>query len=80
MTSGRICIDIKDGIDEINALECVKQVVSMGRISKNNTMFCYASVLSTSKYGDVAVFARDYRKSDCFLVCKHEENQQNQQQ
>lgn len=80
MKPKRIHITIYDDIDESTALECVKQVVSMGRISKNNTMFCYASVLETSKYGDVAVFTRDYRKSDCFFVCKHEENQQNQQQ
>lgn len=80
MKPKRIHITIYDDIDESTALECVKQVVSMGRISKNNTMFCYASILNTSKYGDVAVVARDYRKSDCFLVCKHTKNRQNQKQ
>ena len=70
----KIEIDIRDNIDEVTAVKCVLEVVKQGRISKNGKMFCYATVLDT-KYGEVAVVARDYRKNDCFMVCKHNPKQ-----
>ena len=63
----RIHIDIEDGITPTVALECVKQVVNMGRISKDDTMYCYATTFDTSQ-GELVVLTRDHRKSDCFIV------------
>ena len=66
----RIHLDIEDGIRPVNALNCVKKVVEMGRISDNGKMYCYATVLSTNE-GDVCVITRRYRKSDCFKIIKY---------
>lgn len=63
----RIHIDIEEGIAPTIALECVKQVVNMGRISKNDTMYCYATEFDT-KHGELVVLTRDNRKTDCFAV------------
>lgn len=60
-------LDIEDGISPEIALECVKQVVNMGRISKDDTMYCYATTFDT-KNGELVVLTRDHRKSDCFIV------------
>ena len=63
-------IDVRDGISYVTALECVRKVVDMGRVSKNGTMFCYGTSFLTEE-GLIWVFTRDYRKSDCFCVCKN---------
>lgn len=62
----KIHIDIRDNIDPEDAIRRVTNVIAEGRISKNNTMYCY---LTTWKDG-IAVSTRDYRKSDCFVVWK----------
>jgi len=38
---GKIIIDIKNGIGDYEALEAVKDVVACGRVSKNETLYCY---------------------------------------
>lgn len=62
----KITIDIRDNIDELTAVERVRDVISKGRISKNNTLYCYETVWEDG----VCVHVRDYRKSDCFVVYK----------
>ena len=69
----RIHLDIEDGIRPEIALECVKQVVQMGRISKNDTMYCYATTFDTAQ-GEIEVYANDYRKSDCFKITKSKQS------
>ena len=66
----KIHIDIRDDISPDLALECVKQVVRMGRVSNGGKMYSYASTLDTSE-GEILVWTIPYRKSDCFRVEKH---------
>lgn len=73
----RIIVDIRDDIAPVVALECVRIVVSMGRISKNATMYCYDTSFNTPE-GVILVLTRDYRKSDCFIVCKDKRNESNE--
>lgn len=65
----KIHIDIRDDISPDLALECVKQVVKMGRISDGGKVYCYATTMETSE-GDILVWTNQYRKSDCFRVEK----------
>jgi hypothetical protein len=62
----KIHITIEDGIEPEVALDHVRSVVKHGRVSKNDTMYCYATLFPDG----TAVHTRDYRKSDCFVVYK----------
>ena len=64
--SEKIHITIEDGINPVVALERVAEVVRDGRVSKNGTMYCYATQFSD----DIMVATAEYRKSDCFRVYK----------
>lgn len=69
----RISVDIQDNIAPTLALECVKQVVRDGRISQGEhgkMYYCWATTFDTNE-GEVEVWTRQYRKSDCFRVMKH---------
>lgn len=67
----RIEIDIRDGIAPEIALECVANVVGMGRISNEGKNYCF---VTTFRHGEekIVVFTRDNRKNDCFIVKKDE--------
>lgn len=65
-------IDIKDNIPPVIALECVKQVVAEGKVSKGERgkmYYCWATSFNTP-VGHIFVVTRQYRKSDCFIVYK----------
>jgi len=62
----RIIIDVRDDIDPAVALLHVGNVIHQGKISKDNTQYCWL----TTFYDGTQVITRDYRKSDCFVVCK----------
>jgi hypothetical protein len=62
----KIHITIEDGIEPSVALDHVRDVVKHGRISKNNTMYCYGTLFPDG----TVVYTNDYRKSDCFRVRK----------
>jgi len=62
----KIIIDIRDDIDELTAISRVKHVISEGRVSKDKTLYCYA----TTWHDGIKVYTRDYRKNDCFIVTK----------
>ena len=66
----KIHIDVRDDISPAIAIECVKHVVSDGRVSNNGKSYCYGTIFSTNE-GKVMVATRPYRKSDCFLVYRH---------
>lgn len=70
----RITIDIRDDIHPYTALELVQEVIKGGRVSDNGKMYCYATIFNTTYYGDICVRTREYRKSDCFIVCKSNSN------
>ena len=67
----RIIIDIRDNIDPAVALLRVGNVIHQGKISKDDTQYCW---LTTFHDGTV-VITRDNRKSDCFVVCKDKSKQ-----
>ena len=63
----KIHIDIRDDISTVDALDAVSRVISKGRVSKNNTMYCFLTIFSNR----IAVSTNEYRKSDCFTVWKY---------
>lgn len=74
----KIEIEIRDDISPNIALDCVGNVISKGRISKgaNNKMYyCWCSTFSIFNIDDidykVAVWVRNNRKNDCFIVSKN---------
>ena len=67
----RIIIDVRDDIDPAAALMYVGNVIHQGRISKDDTKYCWL----TTFHDGVTVAVRDYRKSDCFVVYKSKKDQ-----
>ena len=67
----RIIIEVRDDIDPAAALLYVGNVIHNGRISKNNTKYCWL----TTFHDNVTVVVRDERKNDCFVVYKTKKNQ-----
>lgn len=65
----KIHIDIRNDISPTIAVECVRQVIALGKLSANSKSYCYATTFDTNE-GEVCVTTRLYRKSDCFLVYK----------
>lgn len=66
MKNNKIHIDIRDNIDHETAIKRVLKVVQDGRVSSDNTEYCWL----TTWTDNIAVSVRDYRKSDCFIVYK----------
>lgn len=66
----KIHIDIRNDISTTLALECVKQVIAQGKISDDGKSYCYLTTFNIDE-GEVCVYTRPYRKSDCFLVFKN---------
>ena len=58
-------IEIKDNIDDLTAINLVKQDIEQGKISNNGNSYCYLTL-----FGDMFVETRQYRKSPCFRVYK----------
>lgn len=64
-------IDIRDGIDDLTALELISIVVGQGRISKgkDKMYYCWCTeIRHNDEY--YRVWVRDNRKDDCFVVTK----------
>ena len=59
-------IKIEYGIDDLTAINLVKQVIEQGKISNNGNSYCYLTM-----FGDMCVQTRLYRKSPCFRVYKN---------
>ena len=59
-------IKIEDNIDDLTAINLVKQVIEQGKISNNGNSYCYLTM-----FDDIAVETRRYRKSQCFRVYRH---------
>lgn len=70
---GKIHIEIRDDIKPEIALSCIVRVVANGKISKgeNGKMYyCWATTFDTPD-GELTVWTRQYRKTDCFVVLKN---------
>ena len=59
-------IKIEDNIDDLTAINLVKQVIEQGKISNYGNSYCYLTV-----FNDISVETRQYRKSPCFRVYKN---------
>ena len=59
-------IKIEDNIDDLTAINLVKQVIEQGKISNNGNSYCYLTI-----FDDLSVETRQYRKSTCFRVYKN---------
>ena len=71
----RIEIEIKEDVDPVIAMECVRKVIAEGKISqgeKGKMYYCWGMSFWTED-GVVWVYTRQYRKSDCFVVMKGKE-------
>lgn len=69
----KVEIDIRDGIKPEIALECVKQVIQGGKVSRgeNGKMYyCWATTFHTLS-DELIVYTRQYRKNDCFMIYKN---------
>lgn len=65
-------IDIRDNIEPTLALELVKRVVERGKISqgeKGKIYYCWVTEFEVDNE-ILAVYTRQYRKDDCFVVYK----------
>lgn len=65
----KIHIEIRDGIEPSFALSCINTVIRGGRISGKGKYYCYATMFATPN-GNIMVYTRENRKSDCFIVEK----------
>lgn len=69
MSEKKIHITVYDDIPLERAVDYVHDVVRRGRISKDNTMYCYLTLIHDKKTNQhVCVHTIDNRKSDCFRV------------
>ena len=50
-------IKIEDNIDDLTAINLVKQVIEQGKISNNGNMYCYLTL-----FDDISVETRRYGK------------------
>lgn len=50
MAKKRITITIEDNIPDGDALQCVMQIVDMGKISGNGKFYCASTLLQHPKY------------------------------
>ena len=68
----KVEIDIRDDIDPLVAIDCVRVVMTSGKVSigeNGKKYYCWATTFST-KCGTIIVSTRQYRKNDCFVVYK----------
>ena len=64
-------IKIEDNIPDIVAISLVKEVIEQGKISNNETSYCYLTV-----FGNICVETQQYRKTPCFRVYKEENKEE----
>ena len=64
-------IEIRKNIPDEIAIELVRMVIRQGRISKgkDRMYYCWATKI-TYQDEEYAVYVRDNRKTDCFVVTK----------
>ena len=64
-------IKIEDHISDLVAISLVKEVIEQGKISNNETSYCYLTV-----FGNICVETQQYRKTPCFRVYKEENKEE----
>jgi len=73
---GKIIIDNRSSLTDVEAVEGVKSIMEDGRVSNDDTQYCYATVIvkSMSNGTDVGKFlfiSKLNNKSDGFIVYDH---------
>ena len=63
----RITINIQDQTPVNEILVAIQNVVGEGRISNDNTKYCFVSVFRNS-VRDIHIYVKPYSKSDVFNV------------
>ena len=66
-------IDIRDNISDELALELVSEVVKRGKVSqdsKGKKYYCWITIFNIDNE-EIAVYTRENRKNDCFVVYKY---------
>ena len=63
----KIIIQNESNLSLLDAIECVKQVVGLGRISNNNTQYCYVTKIPIKGIPYI-VYADRNGKSDKFKI------------
>ena len=66
---GKLIIDNRSSVDDIQAMLVVSMVVERGRISNEGKQYCYATTFTLSNEDRVAVYTDLNEKSDRFVVC-----------
>jgi hypothetical protein len=66
----KFIIEIRDNIGDYEALEAVMSVITSGRISKNDTMYCYHTVFNNSIHVSF-IEKRKHSKSEKIIVHKN---------
>ena len=67
MLMGKIIINNESSENDITALELVVRVIREGRISANETTYCFGTFFALGEK-EVSVFSRLNKKSDSFVV------------
>ena len=63
----KVIINIEDGVDIRDAMQCVSLVIERGRVSGNGKRFCWATVFSDG----LTVVTNNRTKSDSFTVYRN---------
>lgn len=66
----KLIIENQTDLPMIEILPCITEVIRMGRISNNNTEYCYGTRFTTKLYGVITVFSHKNKKSDRLIVRK----------
>ena len=63
----KFIIDIRDDIGDYEAIEALLEVMNVGRISKNDTMYCYHTEMHNGIHVS-AMEKKKYAKSERFII------------
>lgn len=67
MENEKLIIQVKGDISILDALEYAKEVIRLGKISNNNTQYCYA----TTFLDNIVVYSDKNKKSHRLTVQKY---------
>lgn len=63
----KFIIEIRDGIGDYEAISALLDVMAVGRISKNDTMYCYHTEMTNGIHVS-AIEKSKYGKSEKFVI------------
>lgn len=63
----KFIIEIRDNIGDYEAIQALLDVMAVGRISKNETMYCYHTEMTNGIHVS-AIEKKKYGKSEKFII------------